>query len=131
LEKKLKDIELERDILKKASGFQYMTDAVTRGEYGAIWTANGSYSFVNSNNTQTNVTINTKFGTWNYHGSSIEQRMPWYSNCSGLITTSVSCGGDWWGTLIANSGWSPAPYMQSDCGDSCLPHPGIICYWVR
>ena len=119
-------------IKRSASGFQYMIDAGTRGTHGAIWTANGSYSFINSNNTQTDVTINTKFGTWNYHDSSIEERMPWYSNCSGLITTSGSCGGDWWGTLIANSGWSPAPYMGSDCGgDDCLPNPGIIWYWVR
>jgi hypothetical protein len=36
-----------------------MTDAVKRGRHGAIWTANGSYSFVNSDNTQTNATINT------------------------------------------------------------------------
>lgn len=119
------------DIKRSASGFQYMIDAGTRGTHGAIWTANSSYSFVNSDNTQTNVTINTKFGTWNYHDRSIEQRMPWYSNCNGLITTSVSCNGEWWGTLIATPGWTPAPYMASDCGDSCLQGPGIIWYWVR
>jgi hypothetical protein len=119
-------------IKKSANGFQYMIDAGTRGTHGAIWTANGSYSFVNSNNTQTNVTINTKFGTWNYHNGSIEQRMPWYSNSQGLITTSIDPNNMWWGTLIANSGWSPAPYMGGDCGgDGCLPNPGIIWYWVR
>ena len=120
------------EIKRSASGFQYMIDAGTRGTHGAIWTANSSYSFINSNNTQTNVTINTKFGTWNYHNGSIEQRMPWYSNSQGLITTSISPNDMWWGTLIANSGWNPAPYMNSDCGgDTCLPNPGIIWYWVR
>jgi hypothetical protein len=109
-----------------------MTDAVTRGTHGAIWTANGSYSFINSNNTQTNVTINTKFGTWNYHNGSIEQRMPWYSNSQGLITTSINPNDMWWGTLIATPDWNLAPYMGSDCGgDACLPNPGIIWYWVR
>jgi len=120
------------EIKRSASGFQYMIDAGTRGTHGAIWTANSSYSFINSNNTQTNVTINTKFGTWNYHNGSIEQRMPWYSNSQGLITTSINPNDMWWGTLIANSGWNPAPYMSSDCGgDTCLPNPGIIWYWVR
>ncbi|MFT5216848.1 MAG: hypothetical protein ACI83H_001977, partial [Glaciecola sp.] len=119
-------------IKRSASGFQYMIDAGTRGTHGAIWTANGSYSFVNSNNTQTNVTINTKFGTWNYHDQSIEQRMPWYSNSQGLITTSIDPNGSWWGTLISSHVYySPAPYMHSDCGDSCLQNPGIIWYWVR
>jgi hypothetical protein len=122
------------DYIKRSeSGFEYMIDAGTRGAHGAIWTANGSYSFVNSNNTQTNVTINTKFGTWNYHDDSIEQRMPWYSDSAGFITTSNNPNGAWWGTLIARSGWFPAPYMHSGsgCGDSCLPDPGIIWYWVR
>ena len=120
------------EIKRSASGFQYMIDAGTRGTYGAIWTANGNYSFVNSDNTQTNVTITTKFGTWNYHNGSIEERMPWYSNSKGLITTSINPNDMWWGTLIATSGWDPTPYMNSDCGgDDCLPNPGIIWYWVR
>jgi hypothetical protein len=122
-------------IKRSASGFQYMIDANIRGTHGAIWTANGSYSFVNSNNTQTNVTINTKFGTWNYSHSSLEERMPWYSNCSGFITTSDSCSNDWYGTLITNSivysNWNPAPYMLTSCGNSCLTNPDIIWYWVR
>ena len=107
-----------------------MTDAVKRGRHGAIWTANGSYSFVNSDNTQTNATINTKFGTWNYDDGSIEQRMPWYSNSKGLITTSINPNNTWWGTLIANSYGNVAPYMASGC-DDCLTNPDIIWYWVR
>lgn len=120
-------------IKKSASGFQYMIDANTRNSYGGIWTANGNYTFTKNNNTQTNVTLNKKFGTWNYHDMGIEQRMPWYSNCSGFLTTSTICnGGAWWGSLIANSEWSPAPWIDSGCGvEGCMPNPGIIWYWVR
>jgi hypothetical protein len=120
-------------IKKSVSGFQYMIDANTRNSFGGIWTANGDYTFVKSNNTQTNVTLDIKFGTWNYHDAGIEQRMPWYSNCSGFITTSIQCdGGSWWGTLISNSGWTPAPWMNSGCGvEGCMPNPGKIWYWVR
>jgi hypothetical protein len=127
-------------IKKSASGFQYMIDANTRKSYGGIWTANSNYSFVSSANTNSNITINTKFGlngsvgTWTYAGSGIEQLMPYYSNCSGagLLTTSSSCNGDWWGTLIAQGGWSPSPWIATGCGtEGCMQGPGIIWYWVR
>lgn len=127
------------DYIKKSpSGFQYMMDAQFRRSYGGIWTANGAYSFVHGTNSQTDVTINTKFGlngsigTWTYNNDGIEQRMPYYSECSGLLTTSASCSGNWWGTLVASSGWTPAPWIQGGCGtEGCMPNPGIIWYWVR
>lgn len=116
------------DYIKKSpSGFQYMIDAYERGRWGAIWTANGTYSFVNSNNTQTDITINTKFDDWNYDNGNVEQHMPWYTNSSGILTTSENADGEWWGTLVASSGWSPAPYM----GTAGMGAPGIIWYWVR
>jgi hypothetical protein len=46
-------------LLKKASGFQYMIEA--QRSLGRHLTANQAYSFVNTNNTQTDITINTKF----------------------------------------------------------------------
>lgn len=126
-------------IKKSASGFQYMIDASSRKSYGGIWTANGAYSFVNGTNSQSNVTINTKFGlngsvgTWTYNDAGIEQYMPWYSNCSGYLTTSNACGGgSWWGTLISQPTWSPAPWISGGCGtEGCMQNPGIIWYWVR
>lgn len=120
-------------IKKSASGFQYMIDANTRKNYGGIWTANGAYTFVKGDNSQTDITLNTKFGTWNYDDGGIEERMPWYSNCRGFITTSVLCdGGSWWGTLISENGWIPAPWISSGCGvEGCMPNPGKIWYWVR
>ena len=116
------------DYIKKSeSGFQYMIDATTRRSWGAIWTANGAYSFVHTTNDQTNITINTKFNNWEYAGSGVEQIMPWYApGHQGAITTSSSPDGDWWGTLVATSNWSPVPWMNC-----CNANPGIIWYWVR
>ena len=76
-------------IKRSASGFQYMIDAGSRRSHGGIWTANSTYSFVSTSNTQTNLTLNTKFGTWNYVGSNngMAQRMPWRST-----TTGAGCG---------------------------------------
>jgi hypothetical protein len=120
-------------IKKAASGFQYMIDANTRNSSGGIWTANGAYTFLKGDNSQNNITINVKFGTWTYNDGGIEQIMPWYSDCSGYITTSGACsGGSWWGTLISQGGWTPAPWISSGCGtEGCMPNPGIIWYWVR
>lgn len=126
-------------IKKSASGFQYMMDASSRRSYGGIWTANASYSFISSANTNSNITSNIKFGlngsvgSWTYTNSGFEQLMPYYSNCSGLLTTSSSCNGDWWGTLVTNGGWTPAPWIATGCDttEGCKQDPGIIWYWVR
>jgi hypothetical protein len=121
------------DYIKKSpGGFQYMIDANTRKSNGGIWTANGAYTFLKGDNTQTDITLNTKFGTWTYNDSGIEQRMPWYSNCAGDITTSSSCNSSWWGTLVSTGGFSPAPWIGGGCGtEGCMTDPGIIWYWVR
>jgi hypothetical protein len=116
---------------KSASGFQYMIDATTRKSHGGIWTAIGDYSFVKTDNSQTNITLDTKFGTWNYvNDNGISKRMPWYQNASGFITTDNG-GGNWWGTLISVGGWDPAPWISNGGGGSSNPYPGIIWYWVR
>lgn len=118
----------------KSSGttFQYMIDANQRNQFGGIWSAPSSYTFLKTDNTQIGITLDIKFGTWNYNNGGIEQYMPWRSTSSGLLTTSENSGGEWWGTLVTNGGWSPAPWISSDCGlDGCMPNPGIIWYWVR
>ena len=116
------------DYLKKSGPtFQYMLEAETRGNWGGIWTAPQSYTFVKNDNTQTNITLDIKFGTWEYDGNGVEKIMPWYSDSSGLLTTSENAGGDWWGTIIAKS-WGPvAPWMNS----YGMGYPTIIWYWVR
>ena len=121
------------DYLKSSGGtFQYMIDANQRRRFGGIWSASNEYTFLKTDNTQTKIVLNINFGTWNYNNASIEERMPWRSNSSGLLTTSENPGGEWWGTLVTNGGWDPAPWINGDCGDQgCMPNPGIIWYWVR
>jgi hypothetical protein len=122
------------DYLKSSGAtFQYMIDANQRNQFGGIWSAPQSYTFLKSDNTQTSITLNTKFGTWNYNDGGIEERMPWYSDCSGYLTTSVECsGGSWWGTLVTGGGWSPTPWISGGCGvEGCMESPGILWYWVR
>ena len=130
------------DYIKKSeSGFQYMIDAKTRGSYGGIWTANENYSFVNTDISQTNITIDQKFGNWNYvEDNGIGQRMPWYQNqqnCSmskGIITTDDDECDNWWGALITKrTNFDPSPWIRSNGidSDNYMREPGIIWYWVR
>ena len=120
-------------IKQSESGFQYMIDAGSRGAFGAIWTANGSYSFVKTNNSQTDITIDTKFGTWNYvSDNGISKRMPWYRNSIQGIISTDNGGGSWWGTLITSSTtYNPAPWINDAGGGQTNREPGIIWYWVR
>ena len=117
------------DYIKKSpSGFQYRIEATTPGDWGGVWTANQNYSFVSQSNENTNITLNTKFGNWDYADNGIEERMPYYApGAEGIITTSFYPGGGaWWGTLVTGGGWDPAPWHEPGNG-----FPGIIWYWVR
>jgi hypothetical protein len=119
------------NIKKSSSGFQYMIDVNTRRNIGGIWTANAAYSFTSSSKTNTNITLNTKFSTWDYNNDGVEARMPWYSNQgagNAFITTDGNVSG-WWGTLITGTGgWVTAPWMSQISGGGS---PSIIWYWVR
>jgi hypothetical protein len=120
-----------------AKKFQYMMDAVDRGQWGGIWTANDpSYTFNQTSNTATNITLNTNFSGWSYNNSGIEARMPWVAagaTTSGKLTTSVSSNSSWWGTIIeASSSFSPAPWISTSVsGTSGTDNPGVIWYWMR
>ena len=77
-----------------------------------------------------NVTLTTKFGSWDYNNQGLEKRMPWLTptgaGLSGeaILTTTHDDGGSWWGTLMTfSAGWDPAPWNNNQ--------PGIIWYWVR
>ncbi|MRX48548.1 fibrinogen-like YCDxxxxGGGW domain-containing protein [Pedobacter puniceum] len=121
------------DYIKKSpSGFQYMIDASARRRYGGIWTANQAYTFVKTDNSQTNVTRNTAWDTYDYSLSltnSIQPRMPWRGNIANnnaFITTDDGTG-NWWGTLVtSNTTWDPSPWIEN-----LIQSPGIIWYWVR
>jgi len=117
--------------------FEYMIEGVERRSWGGIWRANdSSYSFVDTSNAKTNITLLETFGTWTYNDSGIEARMPWRSGSgSGFLTTSVSPTSSWWGTLIEGTvpgGYGPAPYMASAVsGTTDTQSPGVIWYWMR
>jgi hypothetical protein len=124
-------------IKRSSSGFQYMIDAGSRRSFGGIWTANAAYSFLSASNANTNITLNTKFGTWNYvtNNNGIAERMPFRSSTAGggvgYLTLS-SGSGNWWGTMISNnSSFSPSPWISDAGGGTPNQNPGIIWYWVR
>ena len=71
------------------------------GRWGGIWRAPRRYTFVATNNLQTDVQLVKKFDNWVYDDYGIEQRMPWISGAK--LTTSRNATGDrQWGTLIGN-----------------------------
>jgi hypothetical protein len=125
-------------IKRSSSGFQYMIDANARRSFGGIWTANGAYSFTKGDNSQTDITLDTKYGTWDYvtNNNGIQKVMPWYSNSAGggyALLTLTNPTGNWWGTLIsaAGGGYAPAPWISDAGGGAANQNPGIIWYWVR
>lgn len=117
------------DALKNnPSSFEYRIEASSSQSHGGIWSVSENYSFTSSVNTNTNITLDTKFGTWEYNGNGIEERMPYVSTGNGLLTTSQSPNSGWWGTLIAkhNNSYTPAPWTYAE-----IQNPGRIWYWVR
>jgi hypothetical protein len=135
------------DKIKRAeTGFDFMITAREHGSLGGAWTANEAYSFTQTNESadmgdehlgtpgwRKNITELARFGyngnTWDYNYDAMEARMPWVGIGInyGWLTTDGFRGG-WWGTLIACSGWEPAPWLATiqDGGS-----PGVIWYWVR
>jgi len=133
-------------IKRSESGFDFMITAREHGTRGGAWTANEPYSFIQTLEDvdlgdpdlgtpgwRKNITELAHFGaggnTWNYGTESMEARMPWVGigiNC-GWLTTDGFRGG-WWGSLITDCGWYPAPWLSDIDGGG---HPGVIWYWVR
>jgi hypothetical protein len=126
----------DADAIKGSSGasanFEYRIEASERGRYGGIWSAPSSYSFVKTDNSQTNVEMTTQFDSYTYPSDEgIEKRMPWADpgGCAGLTTSDGRSGGCnmWWGTMVTKSGWGTAgPWL----GDA-MQSPPVFWYWVR
>ena len=135
-------------IKRAETGFDFMITAREHGSLGGAWTANEAYSFTQTHESadmgdehlgtpgwRKNITELARFGnndtgqTWDYHYDAMEARMPWVGIGinHGWLTTDGFRGG-YWGTLIASSGWEPAPWLATiqDGGS-----PGVIWYWVR
>ena len=135
-------------IKRSATGFQYRMDARELGKCGGIWTANVNYSFVSGSTSNTDISLNKRWGygntTWLYNEHGIEERMP-YLVAPGnyaLLTTSIDPNNSWWGTLIQSLNWeySVTPWISylgwgdqsylSPANEPCA-RPSIIWYWVR
>jgi len=116
-------------IKRSASGFQYRIEVQSLGESGGIWTANQPYSFVSSSRTKTDITLNQKFGNWEYDDNGIEERMPYLvDSAQALVTTSAETSYQWWGTLVQADEWENAvvPWIYVT-----LEEPTAVWYWVR
>ena len=72
-------------------------------------------------------------GSWEYNDSSVEFRMPFYTNESAFgpdgnaFITTNGADGSWWGTLVTGN-WNPVAPWMNPVG---MGYPSIIWYWVR
>lgn len=77
--------------------------------------------------------------TWTYAGNTVEARMPYLGQLGGYIPggsmlLGTDSDGAWWGTIIANNQFNPAPWMEVLDTGSVAPiyqNPQVIWYWVR
>jgi hypothetical protein len=134
------------DKIKRAeTGFDFMITSREHATGGGAWTANEAYSFVQTHigadfgdaqlgteGWRKNITELARFeskfnGEWDYGDEDMEARMPWVGIGinAGWLTTDGFRGG-WWGTLVTDHHWDPAPWLAHT-----EPHPGVIWYWVR
>ena len=132
-------------IKRAETGFDFMITAREHGTTGGAWTANEAYSFtqtleegslgdpdLGTEGWRKNITELARFKSvsgneWNYDSEAMEARMPWVGIGinAGWLTTDGFRGG-WWGTLVTDHDWDPAPWLgHTD------QHPGVIWYWVR
>jgi hypothetical protein len=103
---------------------------------GTQYNTYGALAIISTGNGfRQNVTLTTKFGTWDYDNNGLEKRMPWFTTNNpgisgqGILTTSHDDSGSWWGTLMTyDASWQPAPWQA---GQSQPQNPGVIWYWVR
>ena len=77
--------------------------------------------------------------TWDYGIENIEARMPYVGTLGGYIPGgSMLLGTDsdasWWGTIISENQFNPAPWMGSNVTGTVTintQNPHVIWYWVR
>ncbi|XP_066014989.1 uncharacterized protein [Pocillopora verrucosa] len=113
--------------------FQYMLDAHSRRHWGGIFEAPTSYSFMASDNSQTNVKLTRKFDDWKFSWwKSLNKRMPWFdakgTEKKALLTTSSSTTYYPSGSII----WGGSDRYPSDwIGYGGMQNPGVIWYWLN
>ncbi|XP_073247149.1 uncharacterized protein [Porites lutea] len=119
--------------LSNNDSFQYMMDANSRRHWGGIFRAPSSYSFMATNDKQTNVQLLRKFNNWEYSWwKSLNKRMPWFdskgTHKKALLTTSTSPTYYPSGSII----WGGTDRYPADwIWDGGMRDPGVIWYWVN
>lgn len=113
-----------------SGNLNYRIDAESIGRWGGVWEAPFTNTFIG--NTVVNNTTNIEqYDTWTLDITSndtvaLTNIMPWIKNNTQTLSTWGNSG-SWWGTLVTgSSGWSPAPYINTE-----KHAPGIIWYWVK
>lgn len=113
--------------ISAAKSFKYRLEANSPGTWGGIWEAPIEYTFLKTDNTQTNVNLVKKFNQWEYNDDGVQKRMPWMAGTFGLLTTATV--GDWYprGTIITDRReGKPANWIYPGMFD-----PGVIWYWIN
>lgn len=113
--------------ISAAKSFKYRLEANSPGTWGGIWEAPIEYTFLKTDNTQTNVNLVKKFNQWEYSDDGVQKRMPWMAGTFGLLTTATV--GDWYprGTIITDRReGKPANWIYPGMFD-----PGVIWYWIN
>ncbi len=117
-----------------SSKLQYRMDANTIGAWGGVWEAPFTAN-LEGTSVQNVATMTEKYGTWTQDTDPSDSNgtqtpsnvVPWISSVSaspGLTTWGAT--GNWYGTLVTYSGWSPAPWLAPG-----QTNPGVIRYWLR
>lgn len=113
---------------------EYMLTGNTIGRWGGVWRA-AYATTLESTSAQEVATNAQQFDSWTIdtvatdaNGTqALSNVVPWVSGTYGLTTWGGAGGTNWWGTLITwQSGWNPAPYINSQ-----QTAPGIIWYFIR
>ena len=104
----------------------YRIDASALGQWGGVWSAPYSNTFTGVTQVA-NVTNIEKYSDYAIGNNTIKNVMPWLSAAPQILSTWQGSTGDWWGTLVSNSGsYAPAPWITPQ-----QPGPQRIWYWVK
>lgn len=118
---------IKNNINVAGSQFEYRLEAQNPGRWGGIWETERTYTFIATNEKQTDIQLVKKFDDWEYSDNAIEKRMPWISGAR--LTTSRDAYSTWWGTITADDKhYHPAPWINGHLKEA---QPSHIWYWIR
>ena len=120
-------LEKANDIKSNIGGnLYYRMDGASLGRWGGVWTAPYANTFTGTSAVENVINIE-RYDSYSIGGGSIKNTMPWLSSAPQILSTWTGSTGDWWGTLVSNSGsYSPAPWINGS-----QTNPGVVWYWVK